>query len=572
MSNGEKSPETRADKHASYLEDWGWVYSDRLGFQPENIHSSTYSGFTRNQDISHMPASTTSQENASFSQVQGECWVSYVDRLIETRPPVSTGNVLLQQVAAEVEGSERQGSGLQHDALNENISPTGPARSRVGAVVELYRSGEIDQALLAMTDLVTEYPEEALLWNIRGSFYANSGQFDHAIENFEQTLLVDPKFSEAHCNLGLAFKNLDQLDRAVHSYEQALKIRPDFAEAHYNLANTLKDLKRSGAAVHHYDRALKYKPIFPEAYKSLGAIFEKLGQIEDASANYSNAGGQYADLGQLDEALMNFSRVLEINPTYADALFNCGAIQSRLGLVGPALENLKHALELDPENHMALHIFNALSGTQSESAPRGYVETLFDGYADNFEHKLVSDLGYDTPSQLKTAYLNSGLDTGKVDKAVDLGCGTGLAGAVFRGFADELYGIDLSAAMIGKARDKKIYDRLCTDDLISGLEAFKTRFDLFVAADVFVYVGNLEPLLRSIVQHANAKAPLIFSTEDESGEHYTLQRTGRFSHSYKYVTRVASSLGFRLEHFEHANLRKEKGKWIIGGIYILQSP
>ena len=78
----------------------------------------------------------------------------------------------------------------------------------------------------------------------------------------------------------------------------------------------------------------------------------------------------------------------------------------------------------------------------------------------------------------------------KFGSVLDLGCGTGLAGAAFRPFADWLVGVDLAPAMLAKARGKGLYDRLVEDDVmrfLAGEAAIEARYHLILAADVFVY-------------------------------------------------------------------------------------
>ena len=203
--------------------------------------------------------------------------------------------------------------------------------------------------------------------------------------------------------------------------------------------------------------------------------------------------------------------------------------------------------------------------------PKEYIENLFNRYAQNFENSLVNELGYTAPSLFKKTLNNLNLINNNFNKAIDLGCGTGLVGAEFRNIVDVLIGIDLSEKMIRQAEEKNVYDELIINDLISGLKVLKTSFDLFISADVFVYLGDLCPLLDSVKKHANNKSLFIFSTEDMPGDGFFLQKTGRFAHSKNYILSTASNYGFQLEYFERHNLRKNKGEWVIGGVYILRN-
>src|SRR5581483_7481973 len=85
---------------------------------------------------------------------------------------------------------------------------------------------------------------------------------------------------------------------------------------------------------------------------------------------------------------------------------------------------------------------------------------------------------------------------------LDLGCGTGLAGQVFAPLASRLDGVDLSPAMIAKAEARGLYDHLAVADLETGLaqpQAFglAPAYDLILAADTLVYLGDLRGVFRA---------------------------------------------------------------------------
>jgi predicted TPR repeat methyltransferase len=85
--------------------------------------------------------------------------------------------------------------------------------------------------------------------------------------------------------------------------------------------------------------------------------------------------------------------------------------------------------------------------------PESYVRTLFDGYAGGFDRALTEGLSYRAPELLLRAVEASGVRM-KFGSVLDLGCGTGLAGAAFRPYCDWLVGVDLSPAMLAQARAK----------------------------------------------------------------------------------------------------------------------
>lgn len=128
----------------------------------------------------------------------------------------------------------------------------------------------------------------------------------------------------------------------------------------------------------------------------------------------------------------------------------------------------------------------------------------------------------------------------------------------------------LSENMTHKARNNNIYDRLYVNDVIDGLESLKTQFDLFISADVLIYIDDLTALFSSVKKHSVNNLLFIFSTEHTDGKGYILQETDRYAHSKNYILSVAAGSEFYLEYFAKTKLRKENNNWIIGGVYVLK--
>jgi len=111
-------------------------------------------------------------------------------------------------------------------------------------------------------------------------------------------------------------------------------------------------------------------------------------------------------------------------------------------------------------------------------------------------------------------------------------------------------------------------------DLVEFSGRREGRFRLVVAADVFVCLGDLEPIFGAVAGIMDPGGFFIFSVEsvgdEESG--YVLQKTGRYAHSTQYIEELSGLHGLVVEDVVPARIRKEKGEWIQGACFVLQYP
>jgi predicted TPR repeat methyltransferase len=144
---------------------------------------------------------------------------------------------------------------------------------------------------------------------------------------------------------------------------------------------------------------------------------------------------------------------------------------------------------------------------------------------------------------------------------LDLGCGTGLAGAVFKSRAVRLAGIDLSPAMIEKARLRNIYDGLGVGDIETALTG---RYDLVLAADTLVYLGDLASLFRGVAASLSADGYFLFTTEAKTGDGFELGPKRRWRHSEAYIREQAAAVGLAVAGLVAASPRTEANQPVPG--------
>jgi len=205
--------------------------------------------------------------------------------------------------------------------------------------------------------------------------------------------------------------------------------------------------------------------------------------------------------GDLAAAADLLLQAIELVPRFASAWFTLGDIRAQLGKRNEAIAAFRKACEADPyDRHGASLRLMLLGAEQLSAMPQAYVRALFDQYAPKFETALVDGLGYRGPALLFKAVLSARAAARKpafFKRALDLGCGTGLAAAAFARKVDEFIGIDLSPRMIERARLTGLYTQLEVADMVQGLSGKPdASADLVLAADAMVYLSDLARVLR----------------------------------------------------------------------------
>ncbi|WND02186.1 methyltransferase domain-containing protein [Temperatibacter marinus] len=261
-------------------------------------------------------------------------------------------------------------------------------------------------------------------------------------------------------------------------------------------------------------------------------------------------------------------KAIEISPNDTEAHCNLGNTLLDIGHREEAMKSYLTVTKLDP-NHAAKHLVASMSGENTKGASKDYVKWLFDGYAENFEQSLVDTLDYSVPHVLADLIFkeNEGKPLGKV---LDLGCGTGLFGQEILNQYTYLEGIDLSVNMLNKAAEKEIYDTLVSRDILEYLSQKELCYDYFIAADVFVYIGDLSEIFKQIKKRNKKGARLAFSTEELSGDSYRLQPSGRYAHSKDYIQKLCKQFDYKiLKHHEMGIRKDENVGYIPGALYLL---
>jgi predicted TPR repeat methyltransferase len=281
--------------------------------------------------------------------------------------------------------------------------------------------------------------------------------------------------------------------------------------------------------------------------------------------------------GDLAAAADLLLQATELAPGFASAWFTLGKIREQLGARDTAVAAFRKAEAADPEDRHGARLRLMLLGAEPLSGmPTAYVRALFDQYAPRFETALVDDLGYRGPSLLFKAILATRAAIRKpafFRRAIDLGCGTGLAAAAFAKEVDHFIGVDLSPRMIERARASGLYAQLEVSDMLEGLRGKPDAgADLILAADAMVYVCDLAPLLREAKRVLAAGGLLAFTTETHDGDGVILGEGLRYAHGAAYVRASITDAGLTLARLDVLSARNEDNTPVPGLVVVAGKP
>jgi predicted TPR repeat methyltransferase len=423
---------------------------------------------------------------------------------------------------------------------------------KLAQAIERLRLGDLDTAGRGLGEILDADPDNAEALHYAGVLSHYRGDSNGAAAMIRRSLEIDPGQVGAHNNLGNILRALGQNRDAIEAYFEALKLDPHHSDSWCNVGVLMRNLGNLEHAVEALAHAVEFNPGHAESWHNLGINLANLGRIEEAAA-----------------ALQKCAETAGDSRWYPPGMH--AYILAALGQNAAAEAILTRYLAKDPSHETANHMLAALRGEPLARASEAYVRVHFDGFADGFD-AILKTLDYRAP-ELVTEQVRKLMGDGPpFAEAIDLGCGTGLCGALIRPLCGRLTGVDLSRGMLKRAARREVYDRLAEADLCSFLEDWPAGgCDLAVCVDTLCYIGVLEPVFAGLRHALRPAAHFVATVEAHDGDEpdYRLTISGRYSHAAGYIRAAAADAGLAVTGMDAAVLRKEMGQPVNGLVFTL---
>lgn len=374
--------------------------------------------------------------------------------------------------------------------------------------LDQFESGQLEAASASFSEALRFAPGRPSLLQNLGSTLLLLGRYEDAVTQLQAAVVAEPGHGDSWLHFGMALQRLGRWADAASAFEQALPLLGDDYALVLSCANCHLRNDNASRAMSLYEQAILQHPALPAAWLDKGNLLRESGHLAAARECFAEA----VRLGDV-----------EIGPYYLAAV---------------------SAAETPP------------------APPRHYVETLFDEYAAEFQAHLVENLAYSAHTRLCQP-----LRQARHGAVLDLGCGTGLCGVLLQQSAACIDGVDLSRAMLDQARASGAYRKLVHEDAQAYLTDTSERYDLVLAADVFIYVGDLSAVFAGVRKVLLPQGSFAFSVELSPDLDLQLLPSLRYAHSEAYVRRLAAEHGFIVKAIVAGEIRKDQ-QAAIHGLYV----
>jgi tetratricopeptide (TPR) repeat protein len=228
------------------------------------------------------------------------------------------------------------------------------------------RHEDPDFALAACTAMIQsgQYTtaELAAAFLQRGIVYGRKGEYDLALQDFDQVVRLKPEDPDALFDRGLTYGKKGDYDREIEDYGHAISLNPDFAEAFNNRGVVYNSKGEYDRAIQDDDRAVASAPdsdsfngrcwdraVVGQPTPALADCNEPLRRRPNEPVFLDSRGFTYSKMRKFDSAIADYNAALKLSPKLASSLYGRGLAEQAAGHASRSTEDISAAQKLDPK-------------------------------------------------------------------------------------------------------------------------------------------------------------------------------------------------------------------------------
>ena len=136
------------------------------------------------------------------------------------------------------------------------------------------KNGDLDLAIANFSEAIRLDPKFTSAYNNRGLAYYNKGKYDTAIADFSEVIRLDPKLTLAYSRRADAYSNKGNYDKSLADYSEVIRLDPKFTRAYVGRSDAYGHKGDHDKAIADSIEAIRLDPKSAGAHNSLGVAYE----------------------------------------------------------------------------------------------------------------------------------------------------------------------------------------------------------------------------------------------------------------------------------------------------------
>ena len=227
--------------------------------------------------------------------------------------------------------------------------------------IEYAESGDFDRAIEDFSRAITLDQNYVDAWYNRGNAYYDKGEYDRAIEDYSRAIALDQNWTYPWYNRGLAYYYKGEFDLAIEDYNRTITLDPNWAYPWNNRGIAYYNKGEFDLAIEDYSKAIELDQNHVRAWNGRGIAYYAKGELDRAIEDYTkaitidqnwvypwyNRGNAYNDKGEYDRAIEDYSIAITLDQNYANIWNSRGNAYYNKGEFDRAIEDYSRAIALD---------------------------------------------------------------------------------------------------------------------------------------------------------------------------------------------------------------------------------